>query len=104
MAHRVTRPSNANAHPGLVDRNPPRRTREELQAERETKAAAIAQAEAEKRASLDRLAAVERADRDKVMAMDDEANNPRKPATQARVRRLRKRPVDTEEGSQQVFE
>ena len=45
-------------------------------------------AEAEKRASLDRLAAVERADRNKVMAMDDEANNLREPATQARVRRL----------------
>lgn len=104
MAHRVTCPSNANAHPGMVDRNPLRRTREELQAERETKVAAIAQAEAKKRASLDRLAAVKRADRDKVMAMDDEANNLREPATQARVRRLRKRPVDTEEGSQQVFE
>lgn len=45
MAHRVTRPSNANAHPRMVDRNPLRCTREELQAEREAKVAAIAQAE-----------------------------------------------------------
>lgn len=98
MSQRTTRPSNALAHPGMVDRNPPRRSREELQSEREAKAAAKARAEKEKAANIRRVAAVERAEQQKIRDMDREANDPMEPATQATVRKGRKRPVDMDEG------
>jgi hypothetical protein len=98
MAQRITRPSNALAHPGMVDRNPPRRTREELQIEREAKAMAKAQVEKELAANIQRIAAVEKAEQQKIRDMDHDANDLMEPASQSRVRFSRKRPVDVNEG------
>jgi hypothetical protein len=98
MADRVTRPSNANAHPGLVDRNPTRRTREEILAGKQAKAADKARAERERRASIKRVAAIEKAARDRKRDMDQDADDPADPPTQASVRMTRKRPGDVVDG------
>ncbi|KAI0251373.1 hypothetical protein BJV78DRAFT_1282635 [Lactifluus subvellereus] len=98
MADRVTRPSNANAHPGMVDRNPTRRSKEEIQAEKQAKAAAKAQAMMEKKANIDKVAAIEKAAKQKAKDMDREANDPVDPVTQARARKARKRPESEDEG------
>ena len=97
MANRVTRPSNANAHPGMVDRNPPRHSREEIQAEKKAKAAAKAQAAVEKTANINMVAAIERAEKVRATEMDREGNDPDGPAIMP-ARRTRKRPVNVFEG------
>jgi hypothetical protein len=100
MADRVTRPSNAIAHPGLVDCNPTtRRSKEEILAEKKAKAAAKAQAEKEKKANISKIAAIEKAEKQKAKDMDQEANDPVDPATQTRARRTRKRPDSVDEGN-----
>lgn len=98
MSQRVTRPSNVHAHPGMIDRNPPRRSREEVQAEREAKAVARAQTEQEKIANINRLVAIEKAEMQKARDLGCDANDPRAPAMQAKARRPRKRPGDIDEG------
>jgi hypothetical protein len=97
MADRVTRPSNANAHPGMVDRNPPRRSRNEVQAEKRTKAAEKASVEQEKRANIKKLAAFERAEKQKAADMARNANNSIDPIAPARIRRTRTRPDNIED-------
>jgi len=98
MAQRITRPTNATAHPGLIDRNAPRRTKEDLQAERQAKVMAKAQMATERKASIDRIAGLETAERQKVVDMDRQANDPKSPPTQSKVRTSRKRPVDEDIG------
>jgi hypothetical protein len=92
MADRVTRPSNANAHPGMVDRNPPRRSKNEIQAEKCAKAAEKASIEQEKRANIKKVAALERAEKQKAADMARDANDPIDPIAPARIRRTRMRP------------
>ena len=84
----------------MIDRNPPRRSREEVQAEREAQAVARVETEKEKIANIDRLVAIERAEMQKARDSGRDANNPRAPITQAKARRPRKRPVDMDEGKQ----
>jgi hypothetical protein len=98
MADRVTRPSNANAHPGMVDRNPARRSKEEAKAMRQSKAAAKAQTAMERKANLQKLADFERTEKRKARDMDREANNPVEPASQPKARMNKKRPIDVDGG------
>ena len=63
MADRVTWPSNANAHPGMVDRNPAHRSKEEVSVIRQAKVAAKAQTAMERKANLQKLAAFEQAEK-----------------------------------------
>jgi hypothetical protein len=98
MADRVTRPSNAYAHPGIVDRNPTRRSKEEIQAEKQAKAEAKAQAVAEKKAYIDKVVALEKAAKEKARDMEREANDPVNPVMQAKARKTRKRPDDIDKG------
>ena len=101
MAQRVTRPSNAYAHPGMVDRNPPHRSKEDVHLERQAKAMAKAQAAVGRKASINRIAELENTEREKAMDMDCHANDPKEPATHSRVRSGRKRPIDMDEGAGQ---
>jgi hypothetical protein len=99
MADRVTRPSNVNAHPGMVDRNPARRSKEEVQAEKQAKAAAKEREAMERKSNIDKVAAMEKAEKQKAKDMDREANDPADPITQARPRRMRKRPANMDKGN-----
>ena len=101
MADRVTRPSNATAHPGMVDRNPMRRSREEIAAEKQAKAMAKARAETEKRDNIAKVVALERAEIQRAMDMDREADDPVEPFMQAKTRKTRKRPENTEDSKWQ---
>ena len=103
MANRVTRPSNANAHPGFVDRNPQRRSKEDVQAERQAKAAAKARGEMEKAANIQKVAAIEKAEKQKARIMDHDANDLREPLpSQPRARRVRPRPDEEDDGNQRL--
>jgi len=97
MADRVTRPSNANAHPGMVDRNPPRRSRNEVQAEKRAKAAEKASVEQERRANIKKVAVLERAEKQRAVDMARDANDPIDPIVPARIRRTRTRPDNIED-------
>ncbi|KAI9432828.1 hypothetical protein H4582DRAFT_2061415 [Lactarius indigo] len=55
MADRVTRASNANAHPGFIDRGPPHRSSEKVKADKQDKAAAKVLAEKLKAAKMQNL-------------------------------------------------
>ena len=97
MADRITRASNATAHPGMVDRNPThRRSKEEVQAEKDAKALAKTQAAIKKKANIERLAALEKAEKQRAKNADWDADDP-VPLSQAKVRVSRKRPVNAEE-------
>ena len=98
MADRVTRASNATAHPGMVDRNPTHCSKEEVQAEKDARALAKAQAASERKANIERLAALEKAERQRAKNMDWGADDPPAPPSQAKARVSRKRPVDAENG------
>ncbi|KAF8486334.1 hypothetical protein DFH94DRAFT_809635 [Russula ochroleuca] len=97
MADRITRASNANAHPGIVDRNPTRRTREEVLVKKEAKATAKARTAMERNAAIKRIAAFEKAKKRKAMDVDQDANDPGDLFVQARVRKTRKRPDTVDE-------
>lgn len=73
---RVTRASNADAHPGMIQHGTIRRTSQEVQAEREKKAAAKAKADADKKAKMQKVAELEANVRKTVKATDRRANNP----------------------------
>jgi hypothetical protein len=92
MADRVTRPSNANAHPGMVDRNPTRRSTEEVQAQKRAKATMKAHAALAKKENIEKVAIIEKAAKQKAKEMDRDANDPIDPVTPAKVRKTRKRP------------
>jgi hypothetical protein len=76
MADHVTQPSNAYAHPGIVDRNPTCRSKEEIQAEKQAKAEAKARAVAEKKAYIDKVVALEKGAKEKAKGREQEANDP----------------------------
>jgi hypothetical protein len=67
---RITRPSNATAHPGLIDRGSVRRSTQEVQADRETKAAAKAKAATDKKVKLQAVAELEARSRKRMKATD----------------------------------
>ncbi|KAF8460138.1 hypothetical protein DFH94DRAFT_700409 [Russula ochroleuca] len=97
MAERITRPSNAAAHPEMVDRNPTHCSKEEAQAEKEAIAMAKAQAAMGKKAKIEKLATIEKAEKQKAKDMDREADDPVGPLSQARARMSRKQPVEVDE-------
>lgn len=100
MAGRMTQPSNANAHPGMVDQNPAHHSKEEAKAIREAKAAAKAQTYMERKVNLEKVAAFERAEKQRARDMDHKANNPVKLASQPKAQMIRKCPIDVDGGEQ----
>lgn len=98
MVDRVTRASNANAHPGMVDRNPQRRSKEAVHAERQAKAAEKARAASERTANMNKVATLEKAERQKAIKTYLDANDPEGPALQSRVKRVRQHAEDDYEG------
>lgn len=92
MADRVTRPSNATAHPGMIDRNPGRRSKDEVTAERQAKAAAKARGEKEKAENIRKIAAIEHAEKRKARLLDQDPDDPKAPPpSQPKARRVRPR-------------
>jgi hypothetical protein len=89
MADRVTRASNANAHPGMVDRPPQRRSKQEVEKAKKEKAEAKAQAERQKAANIQRVVELESAAKRKTQDMEREANNPVDKMSQPRAKRTR---------------
>jgi hypothetical protein len=61
MADHITRASNAHAHPGMVNHGPMCRSKEEVEKDKQAKAAAKAQAEKQKAANIQRVAELESA-------------------------------------------
>lgn len=98
MADRVTRASNATAHPGLVDRNPPRRSKEEVQAEKQARADAMARVEHEKNASILKVAAFERAAKQKALQLEQAGDDPTTQMSRPRPRMVRPRPEGFDDG------
>jgi hypothetical protein len=99
MADRVTRASNANAHPGIVDRPPQRRSKQEVDMAKKEKAEAKAQAERQKTANIQRVAELESAAKRKTRDMEQEANNPVDKMSQPRAKRTRVQPEIVNEGN-----
>lgn len=87
---RITRASNADTHPGLLDKTSTRRTTEEVQAERQAKAVAKANAAAEKQANIMKVAQLENKARDRVNDANRKANHPTDKLTIPRAKRARK--------------
>jgi hypothetical protein len=98
MADRVTRASNATAHPGLVDRNPPRRSKEDVQAEKQARADVRARAEHEKNANILKVAAFERAAKQKAMEVEQAGDDPTTQMSRPRPRMVRPRPEAFDDG------
>ena len=86
---RVTRASNADVHPGMVQRGAPRRTSQQVQADREAKAAAKEKTAANKRANIQKVAEFEAKSRQKATAADLHGNNPPDKPTVAKGKRAR---------------
>jgi hypothetical protein len=61
MTDRVTRPSNASTHPGMVDHPPARRSKQEVEEAKQAKIAAKAEVERQKAANIQRVAKLESA-------------------------------------------
>jgi hypothetical protein len=76
MVDRVTRASNVNAHPGMVDRPSQRRSKQEVEKSKKEKAEAKAQTERQKAANIQRVVELESAAKRKMRDMEREANNP----------------------------
>jgi hypothetical protein len=89
MADRVTRASNASAHPGIVDRAPSRRSKEEVAMAKQEKATAKARTEKQKSDNIQRVAKLESAAKQKKREMERQANNPVDKITQPRAKRTR---------------
>jgi hypothetical protein len=70
MANRVTRVSNANTHPGVVDRPPPRRSKQEVEEAKQAKVAAKAEVERQKAANIQKVAKLESEAKRKKADMD----------------------------------
>lgn len=98
MADRVTRASNATAHPGLIDRNPPRRSKEEVQAEKQARADAMARVEHEKNANIRKVAAFERAAKQKALQIEQAGDDATTQMSRPRPRRVRPRPEGFDDG------
>jgi hypothetical protein len=89
MADRVTRASNAHAHPGMVDCGPMRRSKEEVEKDKQAKAAAKAQAEKQKAANIQRVAELESAMKRKTRDTEQHANDPLEKDSQPQAKRTR---------------
>ena len=89
MANRVTRASNANAHPGIVDRPSQRRSKQEVETAKKEKAEAKAQAERQKAANIQRVVEMESAAKQKKRYLEQEANDPVDKLSQPRAKRTR---------------
>jgi hypothetical protein len=98
MADRVTRASNATAHPGLVDCNPPRRSKEEVQAEKQARADAMARVEHEKNTNILKVAAFERAAKQKALQLEQAGDDPTMQMSRPRPRMVRPRPEGFDDG------
>jgi hypothetical protein len=70
MANRVTRVSNANTHPGVVDRPPPHRSKQEVEEAKQAKVAAKAEVERQKAANIQKVAKLESEAKRKKADMD----------------------------------
>ncbi|KAI9442152.1 hypothetical protein H4582DRAFT_2126718 [Lactarius indigo] len=92
MADRVTRASNANAHPGFIDRGPPRRSSEKVKADKQEKAAAKVLAEKLRATKMRSVAELEKSEKQKTKDMDRQANNPIDQMSQPRAKRNRNLP------------
>ena len=92
MADRVTRASNANAHPGMVDRGHQRRSKQEVEMARQAKAAAKLQAKQQKADNIQRVAELERVAKRKMRDMDKQANDPIDKITCPRMKQTRAQP------------
>ena len=99
MADRVTRASNANAHPGIVDCPSKRRSKQEVEMAKKEKARAKAQAERQKTASIQRVAELESAAKQKTRDMEQEGNNPVDKMTQPQAKRTRVQPENINKGN-----
>lgn len=98
MADHVTRASNLNAHPGMVDRRPTRRTKEEVEKEKQAKAAVKAQAASKKAANVQKVAELESALKRKTRDAEQQANDPVDKISQPRAKRVRKHPETVNKG------
>ncbi|KAI9434934.1 hypothetical protein H4582DRAFT_2080175 [Lactarius indigo] len=92
MADRVTRASNANAHPGFIDCGPPRWSSEKVKADKQDKAAAKVLAEKLKAAKMQSVAELEKSEKRKTKDRDRQANNPVDKALQPRAKQTRDLP------------
>jgi hypothetical protein len=96
---RITRASNADTHPGLLDKTSSRRTTEEVQAERQAKAVAKAKAAAEKQANIKKVAQLENKARDRVNDANRKANHPTDKLKIPRAKRARKEDATVNPGT-----
>ena len=99
MADRVTRASNANAHPGIVDCPSKRRSKQEVELAKKEKAQAKAQTERQKTANIQRVAELESAAKRKIRDVEREGNNPVDKMSQPRAKRTRVQPEMVNEGN-----
>lgn len=86
MANRVTRASNANAHPGIVDLPTSRRSTQEVAMAKQEKAVAKALAEKKKADTIQRVAQLESEAKQKKRDTEQQANNPVDKMSQPRVK------------------
>ena len=89
MANRVTRASNANAHPGIVDLPTSRRSTQEVAMAKQEKAVAKALAKKKKADTIQRVAQLESEAKQKKRDTEQQANNPVDKMSQPRVKRTR---------------
>jgi hypothetical protein len=83
----------------MIDWNAPRRTKDGVHAEWQAKAARKVQLASERMANISKVAAFERADKQKAVNMSREGNDPMGPALQARAKTGRMRAEDVTEGA-----
>jgi hypothetical protein len=89
MVDRITRASNVNAHPGMVDRPSQRRSKQEVEKSKKEKAEAKAQTERQKAANIQQVVELESAAKRKMRDMEREANNPVDKMSQPQAKRTR---------------
>jgi hypothetical protein len=70
MAERITRASNANAHPSMVDHRPPCQSTQEVKAVRQAKTAVEESAKKQKATNIQKVAKLERAVKKKTRDME----------------------------------
>ncbi|KAH9162334.1 hypothetical protein EDB89DRAFT_2079810 [Lactarius sanguifluus] len=102
MADRVTRASNANAHPGMIDRGHKRRSTQAVEEDKQEKAAAKVRAKKLKATKIQGVTEFEKAEKQKTRDMDQQANNPIDKMSQPKAKRTRNLPetVNNDLGSE----
>ena len=86
MADRVTQASNTSAHPGIVNRTPSRRSKEEVAIAKREKAAVKALAEKKKADNIQRVAQLECDAIQKKKETEQQANDPIDKITRPRAK------------------